>query len=188
MIIKIKPSEIFLLMLSAAEGKISSKTLVQKRAYFLNLLLELGLSYKPHYYGPYSSDLDATIGQCKALGLVEQKTIGFGMDRGTGFEVRRFDFILTLDGQAVVDDLKKRKPAECRRVLDGLSKLSVAGDNDYVSLSIAAKTFHILKESKRPLYPDEIINEAKQLGWEISQESIDHAVSFLAKLGLLSKN
>lgn len=183
-----KPSEIFLLMLSAARGKISSKTLVQKRAYFLNLLLGLGLSYKPHYYGPYSPDLDAAIGQCKALGLVEQQTIGFGMDRGTGFEVRRFDFILTPDGQAVVDDLKKRKPAECRRVLEGLTKLSDAGDSDYVSLSVAAKTFHILKESKRPLHPDEIINEAKQLGWEISQESIERAVSFLAKLDLVRKN
>ena len=110
------------------------------------------------------------------------------MDRGTGFEVRRFDFILTPDGQAVVDDLKKRKSLECREVLEGLTMLSAARDSDYVSLSVAAKTFHILKESRRPLYPDEIINEAKQLGWEISQESIEHAVNFLTKLDLVTKN
>ena len=185
---KMKPSEIFLLMLSAAKGKISGKALAQKRAYFLSFLLDLDLSYRPRYYGPCSSDLDAAIGQCKALGLVEQKDMGFEMTKEAGFEMRRFDFILTPDGETVIDDLKKRKPFECEKVLDGLARLSAAEDNDYVSLSVAAKTFYILKESKRPLCSDEIINEAKQLGWEISEEIIQHAVNILTKLGLVSNN
>ncbi len=47
-----KASEVFLLMLGEAGGTMRGKTLIQKRAYFLNVLLDLGLPYNPHYYGP----------------------------------------------------------------------------------------------------------------------------------------
>ncbi|CFX11685.1 Uncharacterized [Syntrophomonas zehnderi OL-4] len=180
-----KASEVFLLMLGEAGGTMRGKTLIQKKAYFLNVLLDLGLPYNPHYYGPYSPELDNSIGKCKALGLVEQNTVGFGVDGETGFEKKRFDYKLTADGEEVLRDLEKRKPEEYREIKDCLKKLSLAGDEDYVSLSIAAKTYHILKESDTDIRSDEVANEAKQLGWEISQSSIDKAVGFLSKMGMI---
>ena len=180
-----KASEVFLLMLGEAGGTMRGKTLIQKKAYFLNALLDLGLPYNPHYYGPYSPELDNSIGKCKALGLVEQKTVGFGVDGETGFEKKRFDYTLTADGQEVLDDLERRKPDECRKIKDCLEKLSQAGDEDYVSLSIAAKTYHILKENSTSIRPDEVANEAKQFGWDISQGSIDKAVGFLSEMGMI---
>ena len=112
-------------------------------------------------------------------------TVGFGVDEETGFEKKRFDYTLTADGQEVLRDLERRKPVEYKKIKGCLEKLSQAGDEDYVSLSIAAKTYHILKESDTAIRPDEIVTEAKQFGWEISQGSIDKAVGFLSEMGMI---
>ena len=91
-----KASEVFLLMLGEAGGTMRGKTLIQKK----------------DYYEPYSPELDNTTGKCKALGLVEQNRVGFGVDGETGFEKKRFDYTLTADGQEVLDDLERRKPGK----------------------------------------------------------------------------
>ena len=129
--------------------------------------------------------MDTSIGKCKALGLVEQKTVGFGVDGETGFEKKRFDYTLNVDGLAVLNDLERRKPADCKEIRDCLKRLAQVGDDDYVSLSIAAKTFHILKGTNQALQPEDIISEAKQFGWEISQGSIDKAVDFLSGMEMI---
>ncbi|HBC32313.1 MAG TPA: hypothetical protein DC024_13860 [Clostridiales bacterium] len=82
--------------------------------------------------------------------------------------------------------MERRKPDEYKKIKGCLEKLSQAGDEDYVSLSIAAKTYHILKESDTAIRPDEVANEAKQFGWDISQGSIDKAVAFfLSEMGMI---
>ena len=167
-------------------GTMRGKTLIQKKAYFLNILLDLGLPYNPHYYEPYSPELEDSIGKCKALGLVEQKTVGFGVDEETGFEKKRFDYTLTADGRKVLQDLEKRMPDECRKIKGCLENLSQVGDDDYVSLSIAAKTYHILKESNNTaIQPNDLVAEAKQFGWDISKDSINKAVGFLSKMEMI---
>lgn len=184
-----KPSEILLLMLHAAGGTIRGKTLVQKRGYFLDLFLDLGLKYRPHYYGPYSAELDMAVGRCKALGLIDQKTVALGYDSGTGFEVRRYDFVLTPDGEKVVEDIIRTKPQQSNDLLTYLEKMSQAGDvGDYVSLSIAAKTYYILQKKNSPMRWGEIVKEARQLGWNINERDIEMAVSFLRKLGLIESS
>lgn len=180
--------EIFLVMLDHAGGRVRGKTLIQKRAFFLNRALNLGLRYKPHYYGPYSPDLDSAIGQAKALGFVEQNIIGFGFDGETGFEVKRFDFTLTPDGKEVVQDLKSRQAKECRGIQEVLDKMHMAGDENYVSLSVAAKTIHILSQKDEPLTQKDIITEAKQFGWEISERNMEMAVDFMKNLGLIKNS
>lgn len=176
-------------MLHAAGGTIQGKTLIQKRGYFLDLFLNLDLKYRPHYYGPYSAELDMAMGRCKALGLIDQKTVALGHDSGTGFEARRYGFVLTPDGEKVAEDIIRRKPRQSNDLFACLKKMSQASDlEDYVSLSIAAKTYYILHKKNSPMRWDEIVQGARQLGWNINEKDIETAVSFLRELGLVEGN
>lgn len=177
--------ELFLLMLDHAEGRISGKTLVQKRAYFLNLLLDLGLSYSPHYYGPYSAELDAAIGQCKALGFVDEHVTSYGYV-SNGFEIKRYDYVLTQDGQIVVDAIKRREPTLCKRIRSCLDEIGQAGQLDYVKLSVAAKTVHILLTNRGTLSKHQIAEQAKEFGWDISERDVEEVMGFLKKLNVVA--
>lgn len=179
--------EIFLLMLEAAGGKMAGKTLIQKRAYFLNEFLNLGLRFKPHYYGPYSPDLDDAIGRAKVLGFIQENAFDFGPNISTGFEVRRFDYVLAPDGKVVVEALKKQYQSEWERLAETLGKIREADKNDYVALSLAAKAFYILSTSNTPLKVPDIVAEARRIGWRVSERDIERAAELLLRLGLVNR-
>lgn len=181
------PDKIILLIIDKAGGKISGKTLLQKRAYFLSKVLNWDLGYHAHYYGPYSPEIESGIGKLKSLGFINEKTLGFGMTNQSGFEVRRYDYEITEDGKIIVQKLCEKEPADCEKVQNTLMRLSEAGDtDDYMALSIAAKTYHVLEEQKKPMGNEEIRTFAETLGWKISPESINNAVNFLDKVHLVT--
>jgi hypothetical protein len=114
------------------------------------------------------------------VGFIQESTQSFGGLNAEGFELCRYGFSLTDDGKEVVRFLKTQNRAECLRVSECLGRLAKAGDfSDYVSLSIAAKTFFILKETSTPVTSDEIKSKADQLGWKISAKDVEKAASFL---------
>jgi len=95
------PERIILLIIDKNDGLIRGKTLLQKRAYFLSILLDLDLGYRPHYYGPYSPIIQGTLDKLKATGFVEERMQGFEALSIFPFESRRFDYALTDDGKKV---------------------------------------------------------------------------------------
>ena len=48
----------------AAEERISGRTLLQKKLYFLSVLNQEAFGYRPHYYGPIVSWLQITSEHC----------------------------------------------------------------------------------------------------------------------------
>ncbi len=60
-----------------------------------------------------------------------------------------------------------------------------AGDLDYVQLSIAAKSCYVLKNGDKPMQREDIIETAKKLSWDITPESVEKAIDFLNKMGLV---
>jgi|GEM_PF-2317432 len=103
---------LILLILAQAGGQLSGKTLLQKRAYFISKILNFQLGFKPHFYGPFSSEIENATGQCKYL---------------------------------------------------------------------------ILKERQAPFTVEGIQKAAGKLGWEISPEAVQKAVTFLTNSDLLAK-
>jgi len=181
-----KADRLILLVLDHSGGTISGKTLLQKRCFFLAELLGKDLHYQAHYYGPYSVEVEEGLARLKGLGFVQERSLGFGVADSVGFEVRRYDYTLTDDGRTVVKTLKEREPAECAKVMSVLDKLKAAGDTgDYVELSIAAKTCHILSETESPMTTCAIRTAAKNLVWDIPEESINKAYAFLEKLNMV---
>lgn len=183
------PDKYVFLVIDAYGGKISGKTLLQKRCYFISTLMGLDLDYRPHYFGPYSPDVDEGLSKNKSLGFIEEHTYGYGKADPVGFEIRRYDYSITDDGKEIVSHLKRLFPEEAKQIRKFKRRLIQAGDSgDYISLSIAAKTYFIVKRRNAPVTVDEIQEEAGRLGWNIHEKSIDKAVDFLEELGLATRN
>lgn len=185
------PDEVVLLIVKGAvkdrkKNSLRGKTLLQKRGYFLDKILNLDLDYRAHYYGPYSPKLENGLSKTKALGFVKEDALEFSGIDPTGIEGRRYDYRLTDAGEKVVEFVMRKSPDETKKILDALDRLKDAGDSgDYVSLSIAAKVHHILSKASKSMELGEIREEASKLGWNISADQIDNAASLLEKLKLL---
>jgi uncharacterized protein len=176
-------SQFVLSLIRASDRKIQGRTLLQKRGYFVSLLARLStdLGYQAHYYGPYSAALDGALTQMKNLGFVEEGSTGFGVVND-GFEVRRYDYYLTGDGEKVLQQFLKT--AEYTKIEQAVRKIKEAGDPNYMELSIAAKAFFILKRQQKGMTAAELTKEATKFNWNITEQSLGRAISFLAALGL----
>lgn len=173
-------------LVDASGGTIQGRTLFQKRAYFVTLLsnVEVELGFDAHFYGPYSSVVDNTITTLKNLSFIQESATAYGVN-STGFEMKRYDYRLTPDGQKIA--AKLRETPEYAEIKMAVGKLAKAGNPNYMELSIAAKAFFILKKRKEGMSKQEIIREAQKFDWDIQPSSLESAVSFLEKLDVLEK-
>lgn len=170
-------------LIDASGGEVQGRTLLQKRAYFASLLagLNVNLGFDAHYYGPYSATVEGTIAEMNNLGLIEEANTGFGVVSG-GFEMRRYDYRLTPDGQRIVSQL--RPLHEYSKIKAAYEKIVAAGNPNYLELSIAAKAYFILRKKNVPMTTAELVEAAKSFHWDIKPASLMKAVEFLRNLGL----
>jgi len=182
-----KATDFLLCLIDASGGAIRGRTLLQKTAYFVAQQVGFGkrLDFIPHFYGPFSPTVDEALGKLSAFGFVDEGTTGFGAVNRSGFEVRRHDYALTDDGSQIVEAIKRNEPEAYQNIRDAVQRIRGAGDPDYLELSIAAKTYLILKRKGRPLTADEVRSAARELNWEITEQSIQKAVGLLEKLGFV---
>jgi len=184
------PQEIVLVTVAEADNRtIQGRTLLQKRLYFLDVLLGLGLSYRPYYYGPYSPLVDSALGELQALRFLEEHQRDFDAINEEGFQVRRYDAELTKDGEVVVGLLKRRKPSDYRAMAKGLQGLQTAKEPDYATLSIAAKIHYILTRQAASMTVEEIQKVGKELNWKIEDRAhrLQKAIAFLERLDLVKQ-
>jgi uncharacterized protein YwgA len=175
------------LALFAVGGEVRGKTKLQKTVYFLGLLsgqLE-ALGYRAHYYGPYSDEVADAVRLLQVLGFVDRVVAGCGICDDRGFEIRRTDVKLTDDGAVIARRKAAEHPDEWRRLTEAARMLHEAGDMDYVKLSVAAKTFFLLREKGRATTTRELLEEAKHLGWEVSGQQVRDATAYLQRLNLV---
>jgi uncharacterized protein YwgA len=176
---------VILLALHAFGGEISGRTLLVKRLFFLGELLRRDMSYYPHYYGPYSDAITDDLGLLRNLGMIDEKSNEFNVSH-SGFEVRRYDYRLTKEGEKAVSWLEAEYAAEVEAIRQQVSRLKDAGDPNYIELSVAAKAYMIVKQAKRPLTPQAISREARKFSWHVTDKQVESAVEFLKKLKLVA--
>ena len=176
------------LTLLAAGGRVEGKTKLQKLVYFVGILTgsleELG--YRPHFYGPYSDDVAYGITQLKAIGAIDQKVSDWGYDQ-SGFEVRRYDFFLNESGRSYATKIAYLNTDLWGRIRSAVEVYKQHGDRDYMSLSIAAKSYFLLRQKEAPATNDELAKLASQFGWTVSSEQVGEAVDYLVSLGLVKR-
>ncbi len=178
--------DLILVIVDYSGGRFIGRTLLQKRIFFLNELLQLGIRFSPHYYGPYSKEVSRSIDNLVAVGFLDEVVESFGYEPIWG-ETRRYIYKLTDDGREILAGIKEK---EGRKLVEVTDCLNVMGSynqaSDYNRLSKAAKVYHIVK-AKGPITLQRIKEEADKLGWQLraSGTEMGEIVSFLENLGLI---
>ena len=159
---------------------IPGRTLLQKRMYFLSVLVGEDFQFTPYYYGPYSSRVTDQLGALREAAFVSEQSELYGTSGPFG-EMRRFDYNLTSDGKELVD----RHSEDMKVYNEALSKIN---DHPIVRntrlLSAAAKVHFIVSEHGRATVP-EIQRWAKELGWSVEPKQVDQVVDYLEHLDLV---
>ena len=164
----------------AASGR-ASRTVIQKLMYLSTLKGLTKASFEPHYYGPYSTEVAATLQDLASTGLVDE-SIQTWPSIGDPWEIRRYSYAVPTE---VAKALEKGLLDEERNQAESMARLVEAcekrGALNPKSLSVATKILFILHETGRPLTESQIAANAESLGWKLSKEVIEKSV-----VGLLS--
>jgi uncharacterized protein YwgA len=176
------------LALFALGKEIKGKTKLQKTIYFLGVLTDTlkDLGYRPHFYGPYSAEVAGAIDRLRSLGFVDQSVAGAGALDQQGFEVARYDFCLNEQGKRIAKTKSERNPDLWKRIQSAVKCLGKAKDQDYMKLSIAAKTYYMLGEKAGiPASVSELTALATKFGWAVTNDQVSEAFQFLKAAGLI---
>jgi len=173
--------------LDAWDGTIKSKTKLQKIIYFISLLLNRDLGFKAHYYGPYSTDVEIALDELIGAGFVDVKHDVWGYDTKCGFESKRYTFSLTESGKKFARSLEEENHSDYSKIKEFIDKLKEIGNPDYLSLSIAAKSYFIREKEGKTMTKDEIKTKANSFGWRINNNDVDIAVNILSKLNFVKE-
>ncbi len=181
------PYDFVHLALLGVGGEVRGKTKLQKTMYFLGLLTGQldSLGYRAHFYGPYSEDVADAVATLESLGFVSSRLAGSGGVDAQGFEIRRTDYALTPEGSQIAQAKAVRHGEMYGRLARAAEALSQAGEQDYVRLSIAAKTLYMLREKNAPATRVELRELARRFGWNVSLEQIEEAAVYLGRLNLV---
>jgi uncharacterized protein YwgA len=179
-----------LLIVHAAGDIVAGRTVMQKLAYFAGLGRPAPLGHKPHYYGPYSSQVEDAVGNAVIAGELRE-TVERMPGWGRGPDVLKYTYELEAAGKTRVDRLIEDHHEEWDTVRDAVNAIKqVVPTLDQKTLSTAAKTHLIVIESAGedgvvPL--NDIPELAKSLGWDISPEQVETTVELLGQLGLVAR-
>lgn len=183
---EISARDVLVLAYKAFEGDMRGKTLLQKRVYFLSVMLGIDMGYEAHYYGPYSEKVATLNSELKSLGYVSESSSAWGYDQ-RGFEMARHDFKLTELGDRLADRKTEGLPNLWTRIQKAAQVVSQAGDLDYMELSIAAKAYYVLNKLNGKATLEDIAGMLPKFGWSVKKEQLEKAADFLAKTDLITK-
>ena len=174
---------ILLVIGSEKSGKLRGRTLLQKKLYFLSVLMGEELDFRAHYYGPYSSLVSENLDILVGNGFLNEITETFATDQNIFGEIRRHTYSLTDDGQALLEELKRTGDFEnWQKSLDSINRQDLA--NDFNKLSIAAKVHYIVSE-KGTVTLEQVRQIANEYGWQLKDTDIENVLSFLKELSLV---
>jgi uncharacterized protein YwgA len=179
-------TDVILAVIAREGGSFTGNTLLQKKIYFLNELIDLGIEFSPHYYGPYSRNVAFAIDTLLELRFLERIEECFPSIKSPWGEVKRYTYKITSEGYEVLESAKKDKQyQELTEYLNIINSSPVA--KDYEKLSRAGKVFCIVKR-KGKVTLQRIVDEARGLGWKLSQQEIKEVESFLVDTGFVNVN
>lgn len=177
--------DFLLLAYDAFNGEIHGKTSLQKKVYFLGLMVGQDLGYDPHFYGPYSAEVADANSELKSLGYIDESVAGVGDSDAFGFEIARHDYKLSDAGRILVRMKKAALSEEWHKIWRAAENIKTAGDISYMTLSVAAKAHYILSEHSRKPTVEEVKQIASRFGWRLGEPDLKRAVDFLTKVGLV---
>jgi hypothetical protein len=187
---KLDTRDLILATLYARDNKIRGRTVLQKLCYFVDEMLKLGIDYEPYFYGPFSEDVAISMDSLVALDFVDEESeaLSSPTTEQPVFDRRVYKYQLSESGLKLIEG-RKTKLDIYPRTKEIIQKLETSGleIQDPMMLSVAAKTYHILKARKTKLDNHEISEIANSLGWKISEDMIEQVAQSLEKLDLIRR-
>jgi uncharacterized protein YwgA len=139
--------------------------------------------FRPHFYGPFSSDISSALDLLGNSGLLSVSQIDYGIR--DDFEIRQYVYELTETGKEVAKSVGEEYAEFVQVFEEQFAKLKNTGYHENTKvLSTAAKVKHILSSEKSRLTPDTISKKGKLLGWEIQKSDLLASVKLLVDTGL----
>lgn len=181
----ISAQDFILLAYKAFGGKMNGKTLLQKRVYFLSVMVGEDLGYGAHYYGPYSTEIATGNAELKALGILGENVASYGID-DRGFERARYEYELSEFGNRVANQVTNFYPELWAKVDTAAKALTRGGNPDYMALSIAAKAYYILQQKGGKTTLQRIRDLLPKFGWSVSESQLQGAAEFLKRAELVA--
>lgn len=159
------------------EEIVPGRTVLRKLGYFCSTILNLGVTYRPHFFGPYAASMADAADRMEALGYIVRTYIGVGGST-------RRDYHITREGRTLCNTLEETQP-EAVKIAKLMSLLTTTPGWDNVKvISSAAKVDLILRRADRPMDETAIAQEARDLGCKLDEEDIGSVVAFLVSVGL----
>lgn len=150
------------------------RTMLQKKMYFLSVLASENFGFRPHYFGPYSTQLSNSLSALGEADFVKETRMGYGVPTNFG-EMSRYDYELSKSGKEVVEHRPEIKSCYSE-YLDRINDSGIASDIN--TISIAAKVYFILSDQGEAT-GTQIREQAKSLGWNVSEKDIHGVVESL---------
>lgn len=178
------------LVLLASDGKIEGRTKLQKVVYFAGVFTDQldDLGYRAHFFGPYSGEVAGAVEDLHTLNFLKQDISTYGNNPNSGFEVTRYDYELTEDGKKMALHKAELEPELWKSIQDAVKKMDRPDAQDYVKLSIAAKTYLMLKDQNKNVSESELQEMAKKYGWDITADQVTEAGKLLVEWDLVEMN
>ncbi len=185
--IGINPRDFVLMLVRANEGSIAGRTILQKISYFAAEKLELDLGFKPHYYGPFSAEVENATEILVSQKLLEERIERLPLYDTLDFEPRRYHYELNEKGRKYIETkgLESQNGYEItRELIESARKLRSLNPK---VLSAAAKIHYIISAEGRRIHKEEIKEKAEDIGWDLKRDEIDQVGDLLVSLGFLER-
>ena len=181
---------ILLVIKSEKDAKLQGRTLLQKKIYFLSVMMERDLGFTAHYYGPYSSYVAGHLDSLVNYGILKETLVPLSNnppEQSPLGEIRKHTYIYSLVPDAFKEVWKVTEKKlgfnEWKQKLKVINNQRIARDSN--RLSIAAKIYYIV-DWKGEKKAEEVLQTAKEYGWDFTLKDIKNVLFFLTDLGLVS--
>ena len=163
----------------------ATRTVIQKLCYFLKVEGLLDVTFRPHYFGPYSDEVQESLSFLVGLGFVDEVAERFE----TTFPRqgwRRYKYTIMDDGKTILE--QSRNGSEYSKVEEIIKICRKFSDFNLDILSSAAKIHYILGKKGIEMNEPKICEEAHKLGWEMTPQNTKKAIYLLEELNLVRRS
>jgi uncharacterized protein YwgA len=165
---------ILVLIAGLCEESALGRTSLQKAAYFLDARKGIGYRHSAHYYGPYSSTVEAEVSALVSSGLVEETEHRLGFIGPQGFEGRKYTYDLTESGRSRLSALREVYDTDVEDIeLFSHELQDLVPTLDQQKLSAAAKVHYIENRERQSLSSEEVVEIASQFGWRLGKATVE---------------
>lgn len=160
------------------------RTSIQKLVYLAQNAMPTVIeqsTYQPHYYGPFSSEVGLVLEKLVSYSFIAESKIHGKLYAGYRYE-------LTSTGKEIIEKVKQEDKDAYNQLKEFVDVCRKFCSLKATPLSFASKVLYMVKareNEKKPISFQEAVDDAKDLGWEITLDEVKNGTDLLQELKLV---